>query len=133
MRPSHIISVSIERPCDEVYAFLAQPRNYAQWAAVEPGSFEPLSNGDWEGEMSFGYRHVRFTPPNPYGVLDHAIFIPGGELLFTPMRVVPNQQGTELMFTYFAREGMDEAQFASAVEWITTDFLALKSVLEARG
>jgi hypothetical protein len=48
------------------------------------------------------------------------------------MRVVPNEEGTELNFTFFAREGMDDAQFASAIEWITTDFLTLKSLLEAR-
>ncbi len=133
MRRSHVICVSIKRPFEEVYAFLAEPRNYARWAAVESGTLHPLPNGDWAGQMSFGFRHIRFTPRNPYGVLDHAIFVPGGEILFTPMRVVRNEGGTELYFTFFARTGMDDAQFASAVEWITTDFLALKSMLEAAG
>ena len=40
--------------------------------------------------------------------------------------------GRDLTFTFFRREGMDDAQFASAIEWIMTDFLALKSLLEAR-
>ena len=43
------------------------------------GTFKPLANGDWEGETPFGFRHFRFTPPNNYGVLDHAIFVPGGD------------------------------------------------------
>ena len=133
MRRSHVVCISIERPFDEVYGYLVQPRNFARWASVENEALEQLPNGDWAGQMSFGFRHIRFTPHNPYGVLDHAIFKPGGEVLFTPLRVVPNEEGTELNFTFFAREGMDDAQFASAIEWITTDFLALKSLLEAGG
>lgn len=132
MRRSHTISISINRPFDDVYAYLSKPLNFEQWAAVSGGTFKPLDNGDWEGETPFGFRHFRFSPPNNYGVLDHAIFVPGGEVLYTPMRVVPNDDGTDLTFTFFRREGMDDAQFASAVEWIMTDFLSLKSLLEAR-
>ena len=132
MRRSHTISISIDRPFDDVYAYLGKPINFQQWAAVEPDTFRPLDNGDWQGETPFGFRHFRFSPPNNYGVLDHAVFVPGGEILYTPMRVMPNDLGTELTFTFFRREGMDDAQFASAIEWIMTDFLALKSLLEAR-
>lgn len=132
MRRSHTISVSIDRPFEDVYAYLSKPTNFEQWAAVEGGTFRPLDNGDWQADTPFGFRHFRFSAPNNYGVLDHAVFVPGGEVLYTPMRVVPNDRGTELTFTFFRREGMDDAQFSSAVEWITTDFLALKSLLEAR-
>lgn len=132
MRRSHTISISIDRPFDDVYAYLGKPINFQQWAAVEPDTFKPLDNGDWQGVTPFGFRHFRFSPPNNYGVLDHAVFVPGGEVLYTPMRVMPNDLGTELTFTFFRREGMDDAQFASAIEWITTDFLALKSLLEAQ-
>lgn len=132
MRQSHTISVSIDRPFDDVYAYLSKPSNYEHWAAVEPGTFKPLPDGDWKGNTEFGFRHFRFVPPNNYGVLDHAIFVPGGEVLYTPMRIMPNEEGTELVFTFFRRSGLDEAQFASAIEWIKTDFLALKNLLEAR-
>lgn len=132
MRRSHTISVSIDCPFDDAYAYLGKPANFEHWAAVEPGSFRPLDNGDWQGDTPFGFRHFRFSPPNNYGVLDHAVFVPDGEILYTPMRVVPNGEGTELIFTFFRREGMDDVQFSSAVEWIMTDFLTLKSLLEAR-
>ena len=132
MRRSHTISVSIDRPFDEVYDYLVKPANYQHWAAVEPGTLRPLDNGDWKGDTSYGPRHFRFSPPNDFGVLDHAIFVPGGELLYTPMRVMRNGRGTELTFTFFQREGMDDVKFASTVEWINTDFLTLKSLLEAR-
>ena len=52
-------------------------------------------------------------------------------MFYNPMRVTPNQAGTELTFTYFRREGVTDAQFDSTVEWIRTDFLTLKAFLEA--
>jgi hypothetical protein len=48
------------------------------------------------------------------------------------MRVMPNEEGTELTFTFYQRPGMDDDAFASAIEWITTDFLTLKTLLESR-
>lgn len=120
-------------PYEATYRYLAEPRNYGEWAAVDKHSYRPLENGDWEGMTKVGgMRHFRFTPLNPFGVLDHAMFVPGDELLWTPMRVMPNQEGTELSFTFYQRPGMDDEAFASAIEWITTDFLALKALLESR-
>lgn len=131
MRLAHTISLPIDRPFDEVYDYLAKPANFQNWAAVEPGSFKPLDNGDWEGRMPGGLRHIRFMPPNNFGVFDHAVFAPGGPVIFTPMRVLANGRGVEVTFTYLQRDGMTEEQFASSVEWIQTDLLALKSLLEA--
>lgn len=133
MRRSHTISVSINHPYEATYRFLAEPRNYGEWAAVDRQTYRPLGNGDWEGMTNVGgMRQFRFTPPNAFGVLDHAMFVPGEELVWTPMRVTPNQEGTELTFTFYQRPGVDDETFASAIEWITTDFLALKALLEAR-
>jgi hypothetical protein len=124
--------VQIDYPYEAAYRFLANPLNYAAWAAVDKDSYRPPGNGDWEAMTSFGgLRHIRFTPVNSFGVLDHAVFVPGDEPLWTPMRVMPNQAGTELTFTFYQRPGTSDAEFASAIEWITTDFLTLKSLLEA--
>lgn len=132
MRRSHTITLQIDYPYEAAYRFLANPLNYAAWAAVEKDSYRPLDNGDWEAMTNFGgLRHFRFTAVNAFGVLDHAIFVPGEEPQWTPMRVMPNGEGTELAFTFYQRPGMGEPEFASAIEWITTDFLTLKTLLEA--
>lgn len=132
MRRSHTISLSIDYPYEDAYRFLSEPRNYGEWAAVDQASFRPLGDGDWSAMTTFGgLRHFRFTPPNPFGVLDHAVYVPGQPLLWTPMRVMPNDEGTELTFTFYQRPGMTDEEFASAIEWITTDFLTLKTLLEA--
>ena len=133
MRRSHTISLYIDVPYEAAYRFLADPANYGEWAAVDKNTYRPLGNGEWEGVTIFGgLRHFRFTPANAYGVLDHAVFVPGETVLWTPMRVMPNEEGTELAFTFYQRPGMSEEEFASAIEWITTDFLTLKTLLEAR-
>ena len=132
MRRSHTISLSIDYPYEDAYRFLANPLNYGEWAAVDRDTFRPLGDGDWAAMTNFGgMRHFRFTPPNSFGVLDHAVFVPGEQLLWTPMRIMPNQEGTELTFTFYQRPGMSEEEFTSAIEWITTDFLTLKTLLEA--
>ena len=131
MQRSHTICLSIERSFDDVYDYLSRPANFENWAAVETGSFKPLENGDWQGNTPWGLRHFRFCMPNNFGVLDHAMFVPGGELSYSPMRVMPNEEGTELTFTFYRRAGMDDAVFASTIDWIHTDLLTLKSLLEA--
>lgn len=127
---SHTISVSIARPCDEVFAFLADPETYPRWAAVT-GRFERLEEGLYRADTDSGPRLIAFRNDPRYGILDHAFYQEGEEPRFDPMRVVPNGAGTELIYTFIQREGMDEVLFASTIEWIRTDLLTLKSLLES--
>lgn len=134
MSLSQTIVLEIEVPYGRAYGYLSDPRSYVEWAAVQPETFMPLDNGDWAVEMQFGgLRHVRFTPPNEEGVLDHAIFRPGETPLWLPIRARPLEgERTELSFTFIQRPDMTEEAFASTIEWIRIDLLTLKSVLESR-
>jgi uncharacterized protein YndB with AHSA1/START domain len=127
---SNILSVSIERPVNEVFRFLLDPRNYPKWASVTGHRFEYRDGRDWLVDATFGPRIVRFAEPNDYGVLDHAVFEEGDEPVFGPMRAVANGEGTLLTFTFFQRSGFTDEGFASTVEWIATDLLTAKSLLE---
>jgi uncharacterized protein YndB with AHSA1/START domain len=130
---SHTIVVRIEVPYEAAYSYLADPRTYADWAAVVPETYSQLDNGDWAAEVRFGgVRHIRFAAPNGEGVLDHAVFRPGEELLWMPMRARPEGAGTELSFTFIQRPDMSADEFASTVEWVTTDLQTLKAVLESK-
>lgn len=131
MYQSHTISIEIGRPAKDVYEFLADPMNFPKWVGgIEPG-FTQIGPNEWSGEMAMGKRIVRFCDRNTYGVLDHAMFAEGAEPMITPMRVVPCGTESLLTFTFFRRPTMSEEQFVSAIEWITTDFMALRSLLEA--
>ena len=131
---SHTIVVQIDVPYHQAYAYLADPRSYADWAAVMPESYRQLPNGDWEADVRFGgVRHIRFAEPNSQdGVLDHAVFVPGEALLWMPMRARAVGNGTELSFTFIQRPEMSAEEFASTIEWVTTDLQTLKAVLEHR-
>lgn len=133
MTLSHTIIVEIDVPYEKAYPDLSDPRRFAEWAAVDPQTYRQLSNGDWSAEVRFGgTRHIRFTPPNNDGVLDHAVFRPGEELLWMPMRAEPHGEGTELRFTFIQRPTMSAEVFASTIDWVTTDLLTLKTVIEHR-
>lgn len=129
MRQSHLIHFAIARPVDEVYAFLADPLNYPRWAAVD-GAMVQVGPNEWLAQTAFGPRTVRFSERNAYGVLDHAVYARGDEPVTIPMRVVANGEGTELTFVFYRRDGMTDEQFKSTIEWITTDLLTLRSLLE---
>ena len=55
----------------------------------------------------------------------------GSPALTTPMRLIANDGGCEIIYTQFQRPGMSDEAFASEVEWVTSDFAALRSLLEA--
>jgi hypothetical protein len=132
MMQSEIIKISIQRPYAEVYDFLADRLNFGRWASIPHSGMVPLGGEDWLVELpTSGKVVIRFTAPNPYGVLDYQIFpqgAAGGPE--TPVRLVPNEDGCELLLVWFRRPGVDETRFASDVEWARSDLERLKVLLE---
>lgn len=134
MLEGHLISLPIARPFQAAYAFLADPRNYRQWAAVEPDSYRQIDQWVWEAQTHFGgLRHILFCRPNPYGVLDHAVYLPGVEPVMMPVRLVQNGDGCIYTFRFFRRPGVTEMEFRSAIEWVKTDLMVMKEVVETHG
>ena len=123
------VSVSIERPPADVYAFAADPENLPRWASGLGGSIRE-SGGEWIAEGPMGQIKIRFAPPNDLGVLDHDVTLPTGETVHNPMRVVPNGAGSELTFTLFRRPDMTDEQLEKDAEWVRKDLLKLKALLE---
>ncbi len=131
MYRSSIIDIAIDRPAGEVFAFLLDASNFGRWAGVPDKPLKYRGGREWEGETPVGYRIIRFSTPNPFGILDHAVYVEGQEPITTPMRVIPNGNGCQLTYTLFQRPGMSEAQHGSATEWVRSDLLTLKTLLEA--
>jgi len=130
---SHTITVQIAVPVATVRRFMSDPRNYAEWAAVVPDTYKQLDNGDWAAEVKFGgIRHIRFSPRHDEGIFDHAVFRPGEEPLWMPMRAEACGNGTEVSFTFIQRPDMSEEAFTATIGSITTDLTLLRTVLETR-
>jgi hypothetical protein len=126
---SRHISLSINRPADEVYEFASNPENLPKWAAGLSGSIKNVK-GDWIAESPMGRVKVQFADKNKFGILDHDVTLPSGVKFYNPMRVFPNNDGSELIFTLYRRPDMSDKMFAEDAVAVTGDLEKLKTLLE---
>ena len=126
------VSVSIDRRPEVVYQFAAKPENMPRWALGLGRSFRPQADGSWITEGGpVGSATVRFVERNQLGVLDHDVTVPTGETIHNPIRVIPNGDGSEVVFTLFRRPGVSAAQFDQDAKAVEKDLRALKRLLES--
>ena len=124
------ISVSINRPAAQVYEFASNPENLPKWAAELSGSIKKVDE-DWIAESPMGRVKVKFAEKNKFGVLDHDVTLPSGVKVYNPMRVYPNSDGSELVFTlYRRRPDMSDQEFAEDAKAVEKDLAKLKTLLE---
>lgn len=123
------VSVSVNRAADEVYGFVSDPANLPQWAAGLGGSIEKIE-GEWIASSPMGRVKVEFAARNRFGVLDHDVTLPSGEMVNNPMRVFPNGGGSEVVFTVYQRPGVSDEEFENDVRTVAEDLHRLKSLLE---
>ena len=126
---SRHVTISIDRPANEVYEFVSNPENVPQWAAGLGGSIEPI-NGDWIAESPMGRVKVKFAPNNEFGVFDHYVTLPSGETVYNPMRIFPNDDGSEVIFTLYQRPNVTNEEFGEDAAAVTRDLQTLKTLLE---
>jgi uncharacterized protein YndB with AHSA1/START domain len=123
------ISVSINRPAAEVYDFVSNPENLPQWAAGLSDSIRKVGD-DWIAESPMGTVKVKFAAQNTFGVLDHDVTLPSGVTFHNPMRVIPNDDGCEIMFTVYHRADVSDEAFMADTTAVENDLRRLKSILE---
>jgi hypothetical protein len=73
---------------------------------------------------------VKFADQNKFGILDHDVTLPSGEKVYNPMRVFPNNDGSELVFTLYQRPDMSDQMFPEDAKAVTKDLEKLKTLLE---
>lgn len=129
-RPARHVSVSIDRPPAEVYAFASDPSRLPLWARGLSGSIARVG-GEWVAESPMGKVKVRFAAPNSLGVLDHdVVLLATGDTFHNPMRVVANGDGSEVVFTLLRAPGVTDAQLEADAGAVARDLGALKRLLE---
>lgn len=95
------ISQSIERDWRDVYDFASNPENLPQWASGLSRSSIRKSGEVWVADSPMGEVKIKFAERNDYGVLDHDVTLPSGEVNHNPLRVVKNGSGCEVIFTLY--------------------------------
>jgi hypothetical protein len=125
------ISETIDRPLAEVYAYAADPAHLPEWAAGLSGSIE-LIDGQWVAESPLGRIVVTMAPANEYGVLDHHVALPDGQVFYNPMRVLADDDRCEIVFTLRRQPGVSDAEFARDADTVREDLARLKRLFTNR-
>tara|TARA_Y100001001_G_scaffold75429_2_gene73363 strand:- start:351 stop:752 length:402 start_codon:yes stop_codon:yes gene_type:complete len=132
VKPVIHLSVSIQCAAQQVYDFASNPANLPLWAAGLTQA-ELVQDGDiWIAQAPFGQARIRFAERNAYGVMDHSVEMDDGQVVYNPLRVVPNGDGSECTFTLFRRDDMDDQQFQADHDAVVADLQTLKRHLESR-
>ena len=125
----------ISRPLDAdvrtVVAFAGNPANLPLWAAGLSAGIRQES-GRWYADSPMGPVEVAFTGPTESGILDHDVILPDGTAVHNPLRVVPNENGSEIVFTLFQRTGMTDDEFRADARQVEEDLARLARILEQR-
>ena len=122
------LSVAISCPRDKAYAFLAEPENFPQWATGLCSSIEN-KDGNWVAITPEGRCKMKFTEKNTFGILDHTITV-GRTPVYVPMRILPNNNGCEVMLTLYRNDDTLPSRFKEDIGWVERDLDALKDLLE---
>ena len=127
--PARHISRFIASPPRAVAAYLADLQNLPRWAAgLSAGGHE--ENGVWITDSPMGKVRVRFAPANELGVFDHDVTLPDGTTFHNPLRVLANDEGSEVVFTLYRREGVTDEAFEKDAATIASDLDRLRALLE---
>lgn len=127
--PALHVSQPIRRRPDDVVAFAGDPSNLPRWAA---GLSSGIRNeaGRWITDSPMGTVEVRFTGPIEHGILDHDVLLPDGSVVHNPLRVLRNDDASEVVFTLYRLPGVEDDAFAADAELVHEDLERLRVVLE---
>lgn len=130
MYRTHTVSVGIAIDPETVYAYASEPTHLPVWA---PGFVHSIvrQGNHWIAQTSLGPARFRFAPANEFGVLDHDVELPSSTF-HNPMRVIPNGEGSEVLFTLVQLPGVPNAQFERDLDAVRADLNTLRTVVEQR-
>lgn len=126
------VTRTIEAVPIAVIALAGDPAQLPRWAAGLSAGIH-LDGERWISDSPMGDVEVRFVGTVDDGILDHEVILPDGSIVLNPVRVVPNEDVSEVVFTVFQRAGMTDEQFASDVDAVGADLDRLASLLEVPG
>jgi hypothetical protein len=133
LKTSRHVSVWIEAAPEVVYEFASDPHSWRHWAAgLAEGGLRQSADG-WVADSPMGEVTVEFAPPNEFGVLDHVVWLPSGEAVYNPLRVIPCGAGEarcEVLFSVRRRAGMTDAEFDADAAAVAADLDTLRRLLQ---
>ncbi|WP_161486187.1 SRPBCC family protein [Candidatus Nitrosocosmicus hydrocola] len=129
MMKSHTISISIKKDLKTVYEFISNLENLPRWASSTFPSIKEI-NGEWLIDTPQGQNKVKLTERNNFGILDHYVELPSGVEVYIPLRVVKNNNGSEVMVTVFQTTEMTNEVYEKDLQTVNIDLNQLKTLIE---
>jgi hypothetical protein len=117
----------------EVYEYAGDPANLPHSApGLGLGTSVEEAGVQWFVHTPEGRAGFAFAARNDYGVLDHHVLLPSGEVFYVPMRVITDGNGSEVVFTLRRRPGMTDEEFRRDAGLVAADLARLRQLLESR-
>lgn len=113
----------------QVFDFFSNPLNWPQYAVVNLRSIKEGHDGWFKAVTKFGEGGIKMTPVKEFGILDHIWKDPQASWTVYA-RVIPNNQGSTFMMTFFQPSVLDDHQFDNAMKGMDIEMAKLKEVLE---
>jgi len=129
MLPSQTISLTIPRNWVDLYETIWKPDYFPKWVSGLRETTLEQDGSYWKAVGAESTLKIRFTDHNPYGVMDRYIETGFGKETAVPMRVVGNEEGSEVLITIFRQPFTSEEKFAEAVATLQRDLQTLHSLL----
>ena len=127
---SRYLSEWIARPAADVYEYASNPAHVPEWAPGLGTSVEQV-DGRWFVDTPSGRAALTFAERNDYGVLDHQVTLPSGKVVYVPMRVTSDGDGSEVTFGLRRLAGMTDEEFERDAGLVQADLARLKRVVES--
>lgn len=125
------LQIAIQRDWKDVYRYASLPEHLPEWASGLTSGLQKSGN-EWVADGPAGKLRLRFAPDNEFGVLDHWVITETGENVYIPLRVVANDNASEVIFTLFRLPGIDDEKFTADAAWVMRDLQKLRDLLEAQ-
>ncbi len=107
-----------------MFSEIWRPEVFLRWASgLAQSTLEPA--GDVRKAGPEGTVTIRFTPHNPFGVVDHTVQLESSDEIYVPLRVFANGDGAEVALTLFRQPGMSDEKFAADADWVRRDLATL--------
>ncbi|SPO07574.1 uncharacterized protein DNG_10269 [Cephalotrichum gorgonifer] len=130
---SQTVTCFVRRTPHDLYEMFWKPQSFPLWASgLASASLERDSTG-WKAQGPEGPIRITFTEHNALGVMDHWVDLGEEGVVYIPLRIVANGEGSEVMLTLFRQPEMDSEQYARDVDWVRKDLGVLKALAEGEG
>jgi hypothetical protein len=122
-------SITIQARPKDVVAFVGDGQNLPRWAIGFAKSVRP-GHGGWIVTTGKGEVPTSIAVDNATGAVDFRMEPAPGAEATAYARVVPNEDGSEFLFTQMQQPGIPEEVFEQLVAAVAHELVALKALVE---